>query len=76
MSLATDANISKLQQMFPTVDGDVIAILLNDCRNNGTCNQLCVASLLQSCSRAVMVCACVYMPPPSQLRNVSISCWK
>ena len=36
MSLATDANISRLQQMFPTVEGDVIAILLNDCGNNGT----------------------------------------
>ena len=35
MAQATDANISKLQQMFPKVEGDVIAILLNDCGNNG-----------------------------------------
>ena len=34
MAQATDANISKLQQMFPKVEGDVIAILLNDCENN------------------------------------------
>ena len=36
MALATDANISRLQQMFPSVEGDVIAIVLNDCGNNGT----------------------------------------
>ena len=36
MALATDANISKLQQMFPKVEGDVIAILLNDNENDGT----------------------------------------
>lgn len=35
MAQATDANISKLQQMFPKVEGDVIAILLNDCENDG-----------------------------------------
>ena len=35
MALATDANINRLQQMFPTVEGDVIAIVLNDCGNNG-----------------------------------------
>ena len=35
MALATDANISRLQQMFPKVEGDVIAVLLNDFENNG-----------------------------------------
>lgn len=37
MALATDANINKLQQMFPKVEGDVIAIVLNNHDNNGTC---------------------------------------
>lgn len=34
MAQATDANIGKLQQMFPKVEGDVIAILLIDCEND------------------------------------------
>ena len=37
MALATDANINKLQQMFPKVEGDVIALILNTNENNGMC---------------------------------------
>lgn len=46
MALATDANINKLQQMFPKVEGDVIALILNANENNGTCLSDCARRLL------------------------------
>ena len=80
MSLATDANISRLQQMFPSVEGDVIAIVLNDCGNNGRYRShlslKLVLLLVFNTYRVFRVsnCVCVIVTALSlsQLKSVSI----
>ena len=66
MALATDANISKLQQMFPKVEGDVIAILLNDNENDGTRHGAPVPRLVCSLGAGCALSRCP--APPGAVR--------